>query len=253
MARRARRVSDGPMTSRRPLILAVAAAAAFAPAAAAQTPPPTLQWDHECYTEDQSMTFTGTGFTPGGAVDLLFSKPPVMLGSYETVADSAGAISGFVRARDADVLGAGENRALLGATANDRTRIDQGGEPDSQFAASAFTFTRWNGFSPGRYVPGRKVRVEAYGWAFAAGKPLYFLFQRNGKTVASVGAGRLSEGCGDRIARIRVPAKLRPGAYRLVLSTERRRPTGFYTWRKGRVVRRAAASTAGADRAMARG
>lgn len=234
------------MTSRRPLVLAVAAAAALAPAAAAQTPPPTLQWDHECYTEDQSMAFTGTGFTPGGEVELLFSKPPVVLGSYKTVADSAGAISDFVMAKDADVLGAGEDRALLGATANDRTRIDQGAEPAWQFAASSFTFTRWNGFSPGRYVPGRKVRVEAYGWAFAAGKPLYFLFQRNGKTVASVGAGRLSEGCGDRIARIKVPAKLRPGAYRLVLSTERRRPTGFYTWRKGRVVKGTSASRSAA-------
>ena len=97
-------------------------------------------------------------------------------------------------------------------------------------------------------MPGRKARVEIYGWAFAAGKPLYFLFQRKGgKTVASVGAGRLAR-LRRPHARIKVPAKLRPGAYRLVLSTERRRPTGFYTWRKGRVVKAHAASRVGAHR-----
>ena len=55
--------------------------------------------------------------------------------------------------------------------------------------AAQFTFTRWAGFSPGRYVPGRKVEVEAYGWAFAAGKPLYFHFQKGRATVKAVRAG----------------------------------------------------------------
>ena len=87
-------------------------------------------------------------------------------------------------------------------------------------------------------MPGRKVEVEAYGWAFAAGKPLYFLFQKGRKTVASVKrrppergpAATASRGSASR-------AKLKAGAYRLVLSTERRTPSGLYTWRKGRVVK----------------
>ena len=54
------------------------------------------------------------------------------------------------------------------------------------------------------------------------------------------------------MARIRVPRKLKPGAYRLVLSTEQRTPPGLYTWRKGRVVKRASASAASAG-AMAHG
>ena len=78
------------MTSRRSLIPAVlAAAAALAPAAAAQSPPPTLTWDRACYTEDQPMTFTGAGYTPGGPVDLVFSRVGTVLGSYEATADAA--------------------------------------------------------------------------------------------------------------------------------------------------------------------
>jgi hypothetical protein len=108
------------------------------------------------------------------------------------------------------------------------------------------------GFSPGRYVPGRKVEVEAYGWAFAAGRPLYLHFQRGRRTVAAVGGGRLSAGCGDLVARVKVPKRLGPGAYRIVLASQRRTPSGFYTWRKGRVVKRPSAAIAAGHAPMRR-
>jgi hypothetical protein len=242
------------MTRCRPIALAgVAAAVALAPAAAAQAPQPTLQFDRPCYTEDQQMVFSGTGYTPGGPVELSFQRLGAVLGTFDTTADAAGAIGDYVMATDADMLGDDEDRATRFVAANDRTRIDAGAPPETQFAATQFTFTRWAGFSPGRYVPGQKVRVEAYGWAFAAGKPLYFLFQKGHTTVASVKAGRLSETCGDRVARVRVPKKLKAGAYRLVLSTQKRSASGLSTWRKGRVVKRAAASAATVHGAMARG
>ena len=145
-----------------------------------------------------------------------------------------------------------ESRRDLTVRATDQTRADAGAQPpESQFGTTQIAFTRWAGFSPGRYVPGRKVEVEAYGWAFAAGKPLYFHFQKGRATVKAVRAGVLSADCGDLVARIRVP-KLRSGAYRLVLSTARRTPSGLYTWRKGRVVKRAAASAATGATAMHR-
>jgi hypothetical protein len=240
----------------RRLALAAVAAATFAPAAAAaaQSPTPTLTWDRPCYTEDQPMVFTGTGYTPGGEVNLLFTRPGTIIGGYQTAADVGGGIKGMVLAKEDDVLAKDSDREAIFATGNDRTRIDQGAPPETQFAASEFTFTRWAGFSPGRYVPGRTVEVEAYGWAFAAGKTLWFLFQKGRTTVASVKVGRLSASCGDRTGRIRVPRKLKGGAYRLVLSTQKRTPEGLYTWRKGRVVKAgAASSSAGASRAMARG
>ncbi len=241
------------MTRCRPIALAaLAAGGALASTAAAQSPP-TLQWDRPCYAEDQRMVFSGTGYTPGGPVDLLFSRPGTVLGNYETTADAAGAIGDYVMATDAQMLRKDERRETRFVTANDRTRIDQGAPPESQFGAASFTYTRWAGFSPGRYVPGRKVKVEAYGWAFSAGEPLYFLFQKGRRTKASVKAGTLSASCGDLVARVRVPGKLKAGRYRLVLSTSKRGPSDLYTWRTGRVVKGSAAAASDGDRAMRRG
>jgi len=241
------------MTRCRPVALAaLAAGGALASTAAAQSQP-TLQWDRPCYAEDQRMVFSGTGYTPGGPVDLVFSRPGTVMGTYGTAADAAGAIGDYVTATEAQVFDDDERRATVFATANDRTRIEQNAPPESQFAAAPFTFTRWAGYSPGRYVPGRRVEVEAYGWAFSAGKPLYFLFRKGKTTAASVKAGTLSETCGDLVARVRVPRKLKAGRYRLVLSTSKRKPSGLYTWRSGRVVRSSAAAASDGDRTMKRG
>src|ERR687890_348904 len=190
------------------------------------------------------MAFTGTGFTPAGPVDLTFSRPGFVYGSYETTADAAGAVSDYVMAEEDQLLGSGEDRALRFATANDRTRIDQGIEPGAQFAPSSFTFTRWMGFSPGRYVPGRKVQVEAYGWAFAEGRTAYFLFRKGSRTAAAVRIGTIAGPCGDLKKRITVPRKLRSGAYKVFLSTSASRPSSRGTWRRARVTRGASASAA---------
>ena len=190
------------------------------------------------------MTFTGAGFTPGGAVDLLFTRIGFVLGSYETAADPAGAISGYVTAEADQLLAEDEDRAMRFVSANDRTRIEQGAEPDAQFAPSTFTFTRWWGASPGRLVPGRKTWAEAYGWAFAEGRTAYFLFRKGNRTVASVRLGAIAGPCGDMKKRYTVPRKLRPGSYKVYLSTEAARPSSRGTWRNVRVVRKASASTA---------
>jgi hypothetical protein len=248
------------MTSRRPLIPAVlAASVALAPAAAAQVPPPTLQWDRTCYTEFQPMTYSGTGFSPGGPVDLLYSRPGFLLGSSEATADATGAISAVVMAEAGQLLGEREDRAQIIASASDRTRIEQGADPASQLAASTFTFTRWGGYSPGRLVTGRQTSAAAYGWAFAEGQPVYVLIRKGPKTVASIRLGTLAAPCGDVEKRYTVPRKLRPGAYKLVLSTDATRPGSRYTWRKVRVVRGAASprraiarATAGASTRMHR-
>lgn len=244
------------MTSRRLFIpAAVAAAAALAPAASAQAPQPTLSFDSACYTAEQPLAFTGAGYTPSGPVTMMFSVPGQLRGSLDVQADPSGGISGRPGVQEDSLLADDEDRREIFVTANDTTRVDAGAQPpESQFGVAQLTFTRWAGFSPGRYVPGRTVEVEAYGWAFAAGKTLWFLFQKGRTTVASVKVGKLSATCGDRTGRIRVPRKLKAGSYRLVLSTQKRTPGDLYTWRKGRVVKAAAASSAaGASRAMARG
>lgn len=237
------------MTSRRPLALAVAAAAVLAPAASAQAPRPTLQFDRSCYTEDQPMAFTGTGYTPGGEVNLWFSRIGTVLGQYRTTADAAGTLDDFAVTDAEQMLDQDEDREMRFVSANDRTRIEQDAQPpESRFAVADFTFTRWMGFSPGRYVPGRKAAVEIYGWAFAEGKPAYFLFRKGRRTVASVKLGTIAGPCGDLKARPKTPRKLPAGSYEVWLSTERRKPSEQSTWRTARVTKRASASATGPER-----
>jgi hypothetical protein len=240
------RVSDGGMTSRRPLIPAVlAATVALAPAAAAQAPPPSLTWDRGCYTEDQPMSFSGTGYTPSAPVDVVFSRSATVLGTYEATADAAGAVGDYVLAKEDDILAAEQEREPIEASANDRTRAGQGEPPQATTAAGTFTFTRWMGFSPGRYVPGRRAAVEIYGWAFAEGRTAYFLFRKGRRTVASVKLGTIAGPCGDLEARPKVPRKLKAGAYKVWLSTDPGKPSARSTWRTARVTRKTSAALAG--------
>jgi hypothetical protein len=241
------------MPSSRPLIPAVLAATlALAPAAAAQAP--TLQVDRKCYAEHQPMVFGGAGFTPGGTVDLSVSAldPSAVLGRLETTADAAGAIAGRPAAEENQFLAENEDREPRFVTANDRTRIEQGADPASQSAAASFTFTRWMGFSPGRYVPGRKASVEVYGWAFAEGKTAYFLFRKGSRTAAAVRLGTIAGPCGDLKARFTVPRRLRKGAYKVFLSTSAARPSSRGTWRGARVTPRAASASAARRQPMHR-
>lgn len=202
------------------------------------------------------MAFTGAGYTPGGQVDLIFAKPAAPLAGYTTYADAAGALNGSTFADAPErLLSKDEGRATVFVTANDVTRIQIGQQPpESQFGVSLFTFTRWAGFGPRRFVAGKHASVGIFGWAFAAGEVAWLLFQKGSRTVASVKVGRLDDECGDRAARIRVPRDLKPGAYRVVLTIDRKL-RDRYTWSKARVTARrpAVAAAARATRPMHRG
>ena len=206
---------------------------------------PTLQFDRGCYTEDQPMAFTGAGYSAGGQVDLLFASDLDVHGGYTTHSDATGALNGTVAVADAEtMLAEDEGRETIVVTAADQARIAVNQQPpESQFGFTYFTFTRWTGLSPGRYVPGKRAAVEIYGWAFAAGKVAWFLFQKGSRTVASVKVGRLDDECGDRAARFRVPRSLKPGAYRVVLTTDRKL-RDRYVWRRARVRARPSAGAA---------
>jgi hypothetical protein len=241
---------------RSPTVLALTVAAVVPSAAAhAQQPGPlpTLGFAGACFTEQQRIPFSGTSFTPGGDVLLLFAHSG-RLGSYMTRADDAGSLDDSVAFDSAnDLLGDDEDRASIDVTANDQARIDAGQPPESTFAFAQFTFTRWAGLAPRRFVAGTNARVEAYGWAFATGKQAWFLFRKGSRTVASVSMGPLSAGCGDRKATIKVPRRLTPGRYRVYITTDRTLH-GPYTWMPARVVApgpRAARAAAATPRRMA--
>ena len=79
-------------------------ALALAAPATALAQQPTLQFDRDCYTEDQAMAFTGAGYTLGGQVDLLFASDLELHGGFTSHADAAGALNGAVAVDDAEQL-----------------------------------------------------------------------------------------------------------------------------------------------------
>jgi hypothetical protein len=236
------------------VVLAIALASlAAAEAGQAQEPQPTLQFGGSCFTEGQAVPFSGAGYTPGGEVTLQFADAGAMRGAYTTNADASGALNDWFRVDDADqLLNADDEREPIDVTANDKTRIEAGQLPvESQFGVGTFTFTRWEAFSKGHFTPGKRSTVEIFGWAFATGKPAWFLFRKGSRTVASIPIGRLDNVCGDRKAKIKVPRRLKPGRYRVVLTTDRTLK-GAYMWRTARVTLPGAVAAASNRGAMSR-
>ena len=229
--------------SRSLLAAVVAALAAIMPAAAWAQAGPTLTLDKPCYAEGDPMKYAGTGYTPGGEVNFLFSSLSNQAsGTYDTRADAAGAIAGTVKApREDDFLADSDLSGTMGATANDRTRIDQGAPVEQQFAGTSVRFTRWDvgverpdGRAPKAAKP---MRVMAYGYTQAIGQTLYLQYRRGGRRLATTRLGRLGDACGNltRTLRRGLPRGLRPGRYTLMFTTSPRGLNGERVWFRQRL------------------
>ena len=219
------------------LVIPALASALLPSAASAQVVVPALQSASPCYGEFEPVELSGSDFTPLGAVQYLFSAAADLRGSYDTQADARGAIASTI---DVKGLLRDEDRAEVTVTANDQARIDANQQPpESQYAATTFTYTRTMGFSPAQWVPGRKARVEVFGWTAAGRRPIRVVFRRRefGRTIASVTAGTVTGDCGDLVARVRTPRSLKPGHYTVLLAlTKTPRSADFFTYRRVRVV-----------------
>lgn len=215
--------------SRSLLAALVAAFVAIVPAAARAQDGPTLTFDKPCYAEGDPMAYSGAGFTPGGEVNFLFSTlSSSRVGSFDTQADTGGAIAGTIDAPDETMfLDDDERSAMMAAAATDKTRADQGAPPDQQFAAALFRLTRWN-VEVNRTRARKPMRVDAYGFTRAIGKTLYVQYRKHGKLLKAVKLGRLADECGDRKKTLRrgLPRGLRPGRYTLMFTTSPRRGDG---------------------------
>jgi len=226
--------------SRSLLAAVVAAFAALMPAAAWAQAGPTLTFDKPCYAKGDPMEYSGTGFTPGGEVNFLFrSLSNQSTGTYDTSADATGAIGGSIEApSEDDVLDDGDDSGTVGASANDRTRIDQGAPPEQQFAGTTFRLTRWDVDvrRPGGGAPKarRPMRITAIGFTRVVGRPLYVQYRRGNRTLKAVRLGRLGGECGDLTRTIPrgLPRGLRPGRYTLMFTTSPRAVNGERVWFK---------------------
>ena len=217
------------------LVVAGTAAASLAVAAPATALPP-LQFDQPCYSVGAPIGMTGAGFTPGGEVSL-FAMRDGRLGMFNPiVADAAGNIADTLAIGDAsDFLDDDELRGTVVMTANDQTRMNDGGPPsfDEEAAPGQFTITRF-GFdlrprvSDRRLKPGKPILVDVYGFAEATGRTLYLHWTRGGKRLKSVRLGTATGACGDvrKLSRAFPFTRPRAGTYRVYVSDSSRKPEG---------------------------
>ena len=207
------------------LVAALAAIAAVMPAAAWAQAAPTLTFDKPCYSPGDRMTFSGAGFMPGGAVELLFTTLAHLASATDTQADQAGAIADYVMTPDPDDVPRRRRVGAARAPPRDLTR--------------AIGTTRADISSPRRVPPlplggqhraeerrraaraAKPMRVTAVGFTHAIGEPLYLHYTRAGRRLktdhARPPARRLRRP--HPRAPPRASARAEAGRYKLVFST----------------------------------
>jgi len=225
-------------------LLAIAVGALLPAGALAR---PSYDFDAPCYSEGDSMVFSGGGYTPNGEVNLLFSANGRIGGTYGTRADANGAIGGRLNVPDMDrFMDSSEDTTEVFSSANDRTRLDAEGPSENGAGFTTFQFARF-GFrlrTPGDrdITPRRSVTVAATGYTNAVGKRAYLHYRRGGRTLKTVRLGTFKTACGNvtRTLPRAFPFKPVPaGEYTLTVNASRtsaaRAPR---TWDKIKVARR---------------
>ena len=179
---------------------ALAASAMLAPAAALAAE---VDLDRGCYAKGDVITQTGTGFTPATQVQERLSFSSLggdPLGSLLAPAITADATGGFVRRIGAPGLRRDKHRRERAtSTFTDQTTL---GEP----ATARWTLTGWGievtGWPGGEARPGRRMRVDTWGWT-TNGSKLFAHYFRGGEKVETVKVGRLRGPCRNLDKRVR--------------------------------------------------
>ena len=188
------------------------AAAVIATLPASAQAAPTLQADKPCYTPGEPITFTGTGYTPGGEVGFFFSlmgeNGSKLLSAREPeIVDATGAIRAVFNAPP--LASSDDTREQLFTTANDQARMAPDAPalpPEETFGVSQVELSifgvwvdEWE--RHGRIDPRGKTKITAYGYEPAT--KLFAHYVLNGKRVKTVEIGPLKGPCGDLTKTIR--------------------------------------------------
>ncbi|MDP9294055.1 MAG: hypothetical protein M3O90_06485 [Actinomycetota bacterium] len=228
-------------------------------AAAAQAAP-AISTDRSCYSSNTPLRLTGTGFTPGGPLEIrstwVAGNGDTQLGPVFTVnADGSGAFahSQDVPRIDVDHLG-------YRLTVTDQMRSAQGAPAAEQSATTTVRvsffgayFPPWNTDGPARGRPGRSSLLDVGGYLDSNSRILYVHYIRRGRLVKTLRLGRLKSPCGTLTKRFRqfdfrpIPA----GTYSPRFDTSRTWPNKDLFSGYGRVVvsRRDAVSLRGRNEA----
>ena len=182
----------------------LAAATVPVPASAA-----VLQTDRGCYTRNQTVWVSGSGFTPSARHPVTLDGKP--FGAL--TADAVGRVDGYFAAP----------RPLPARTSRRVVRLGMTDAADpARAAAVAFRVVHTDvSITPRQVTPGL-VTYSALG--FTSGRDLYIHYLRRGRHQRTVKLGRLAGQC--HTLRTRAPLFLfrpvRPGVWRLVFDTSRR-------------------------------
>ena len=208
---------------------ATAATLALAPAALAAT---SVQVAKSCYAEGDRLAIDGSGFTPDGGVDLSLERADgtVLEQTSDPVAKQDGTVDGTYGVDNETGWFTGQQtRFDMTLRLVDRTRRD-GGQPlesPDVTATTSFIFSRWNvgvATPGGRIHPKRPLRIKAFGYTNAVGKPLYAHWARGRRRVFTKRLGVLRGPCGNRRARLARGFPFRPvrrGRYRVSFNSSR--------------------------------
>jgi hypothetical protein len=171
-----------------------------------------LDASNDCYRAGDTLTLSGTGFTPGGAVD--FTLDGEDLGSL--TADSLGSISAPLQIGN-----------LRGVGARTLEAIDETNPvftATTQFLGSALQVT----IAPRNGDAGRKLRVKASG--FTTGSRLY-AHVRRGSYRRDVFIGALRGRCGTlSVRRAVMPGSAPNGKYTVQFDTHRHYSRATHVW-----------------------
>jgi hypothetical protein len=199
---------------------------------------PEVRLDRACYSPQEAITQSGSGFTPGAEVyeSLTLADPktgrPLWRGTAgPVIPDSQGA---FVNRIAAPRLARRRDRRELAFSSfNDQS------DPQNKFAFVQWTLSAWDieiaAWARRRGKTRGTMVIDTYGWT-SEGPTLYAHYYRGGRLIKVVRVGTLGGPCGDLRKRMRqFPFRgVRPGRWTVYFSATRRldrRSDAFFFFR----------------------
>lgn len=186
---------------------------AAAPAAASAA---TLRLNRECYTRNQRVSVSGTGYAPNQIQTILLNGKPVSATNTTLRSDATGRIKGFFPAP-----------APFARRTSVRTYALTAGPGGSVAARTSFKVVHTNiGVVP-PFITAGYVTYSALGFTY--GRSLYVHYLRGSRLLRTSRIGGLSDPCGSLKKKVRMFLfrPVRPGTYTLVFDNSARYSSGY--------------------------
>jgi hypothetical protein len=188
----------------KPYALAAIAAALAAVAQPAAADAAAVALDRGCYSEEELITQTGTGFRPHAPIresvrmlDPATSQEVDGFAAPIVATDASGAFTRRIFAPD--LASPRLRRENATSTFTDEAAPDSPVVVDWILSGWDIEIARWEN---GKARPRKRMRIETWGWT-TAGDTLFAHYFRAGKRVKTVQIAELDAPCGDLTTRVR--------------------------------------------------